>query len=1397
MNLEVGELSTVTSEQFGFKPLFSKQLVNSYNESLPFKKLNCLQINSAYKTFIACGAGEVVTGQLKELQQFGEGAETNFTRHKVNSGVLAVGFAADSTVYATLTGELWSKSLRANDEWKLLDVGLPGAITAMKCFACYVFACVEGSNELYRVQLPQKTTLKIAEGICDFDVLEGNLIYIQKNYTIVQVKTLNPTSVVRKFQVPENLREDDKRPIALSYLSQEQVFLVLGIPTEAEEVDVQYSHSMYVCSLSQKSIQESFDLVPAFSTVNRNPIYYHSTLYDFTPDTKRLHIMASSCSSELSLMNDTEVIQPLQDSDGAVLPVNPDTENDTNALGLAIDVVTKTQVLEPCEGVDSTTELPAIYVLTNLGVLQCWSLFHKGALKSGTLSLKETTARLTNEQSTDQLKSGEHATELQPTSLLKETDSIRSTTSKPIHGSGGYSANFAAPSPFSSLASSTASPIDKDNSGKQAFASTPFSGAGKESPFATLSKNPTSASALPGFGQTSFALPDSKGSSLAPNQSVGTGTPAFGKPAFGKPSFGSMTANSEPSAFGKSSFGSPTTAATTASAFGKPSFGFQMNSSEPAFGKPAFGSQPPTTQSPFGKLSNAPSSKNTTVELGTPTSGASVFGKPSFGMSTSSIDSSFAKPSFGTATSSTDSPFGKPSFGTDTAATDSPFGKPAFGTATTATDSPFGKPSFGTANDSPFGKSPLQQNTSSSLFGKSFNSMGTASPFSVLKGSEENSQQSTTKDHTIASNHDTSNKDDKKLDSNASPFSVLDIASTSDKSDGQSSDMKVSSSNKNSDINSNEEKMEDDGKQSSSSLANLASSPESLERQSSDAKINSSTNDSTENQVAMKHGEPLSINSLTARIKKAANISSSEISNSVVKDDSPEGKNTASFSFAEFSNSLKPESSMKHAPALSFDLMKSKLRDYDSENDSDSSEDAESASDSEDDDDERSVGNSDEADITTADDIEKTAAFVNEEVTSFVSKPKGNLVKSSLPNELEKNKQPYFAEKTPERTVQQESLQGGSSATNQQIAVPKSETQTPQPSPIGQEHMTSGKSSNWNTEPKFQKLPDTDDIPSTMSTPEFLNSAPKLSPQRTLSKQPVIPTPSKTDIQQQCPKTDNGSNEDMNSLEQSSSPVPMKSFYIGADTKKVKLVSKNPIVNSMEKTYHYIEAEIEVLQENLTNLGEFIDDQSKIPYEKSLKSLNCIPSWRLSEVQRLIKIMTDNANELKQHQDKVRNLDNESNIDCKTMEKMQTMLRDYYLHLEYFNKECDNDLRNISLPQITMQTKLRSKLAKVNDWLRTILELLQLMKLYTIKDKAENMAIVRKLVNDSIERGTLLENIQSLRNDISKLSEDKSKRGLPSDKSLQPSLTSGPIVKKSMEINVRKQLGLFFKSQIK
>jgi nucleoporin NUP159 len=353
--------------------------------------------------------------------------------------------------------------------------------------------------------------------------------------------------------------------------------------------------------------------LPGGSGLERSPSsYFIQRLREFPPNIQDIIIVASTSSEDVGLFTRSKVSlantadQALKqsttskfittvianDARRAELPMTEDMSIPTSAIGMAVDLSSKTKVLRPLPGEEmdfSPSPLPALMILNNEGVLVSWWIVYADSIRQGTAypGLVE----LAGDQSS---KPAQPTSSSQPAQSAFGQSAFGASTSIGAFGS--------TPKAGSSMLGSTSTP----NTSSGAFG-TPSGISSHQSPWGAGATGATSTFGKPSFGNsTAFG---------ASNQGA-----AFGAP-------GGL--GGRPSLWGSSSTATPT---APAAVFGQSGglgmrsgsvFGASSNNS--VFGTPSSTNTPSLgTGGGFSSFASAPGFAAASVAQG---SGQSIFGK--------------------------------------------------------------------------------------------------------------------------------------------------------------------------------------------------------------------------------------------------------------------------------------------------------------------------------------------------------------------------------------------------------------------------------------------------------------------------------------------------------------------------------------------------------------------------------------------------------------------------------------------------------------------------------------------------------------------------------------------------------------------------------------------------
>ena len=1449
------EVHTETSEDFGFKFLGQKQILPSFNEKLPFASLQNLDISNSKSLFVAASGSKAVVGELQLLRDHitSDSTPLTFKWEKEIPDVIFVCFHGDQVLVSTRNA-LYSLDLEELSEFRTVT-SFEKPVFQLKNVN-NTLVILDSVNDLTALDLRTKSTKQLAQNVTSFDATNSQLAVLLKDRSFQSFAWRNGEMEKQfEFSLPSELEElpvEEYSPLSVTILSPQDFLAVFGNVISETDDEVSYDQKMYIIKHidGSASFQETFDITPPFGQIVRFPYMYKVTLSGLIEPDANVNVLASSCSSEVSIWDSKQVIEPSQDSERAVLPISEETDKDTNPIGVAVDVVTSGTILEPCSGVDTIERLPLVYILNNEGSLQIVGLFHVAAIKSGHYSIN--------------LECLEHEKSLSPTS-----EKI------PIAGQEQEEKK-------------------KNNESSKALSENPFTSA-NTSGFTFLKTQPAAANSLqsqssstfgaPSFGSSAFKidLPSVSSTSTGVASSEQDATdPASAKPVFGKPAFGAIAKepSTSESAFGKPSFGAPffgsgkssVESPASGSAFGKPSFG------TPSFGSGNSSVEPPASGSAFGKPSfGTPSfgSGNSSVE---PPASGSAFGKPSFGTS-----------AFGTASSNetnSGSIFGKAAFGSSSFA---PANNELFGSNFTISkptvDSPKEVDStspFPSSGDQSEDESKSDVDSSSTPFGTKpntstkpktnafdFGSSSFGSGFS--KALESVGSDTTFKFGTQASPFSS------QL-GNKSPFSSFT------KDDTENGSLSKGST---SEINDDNEEHESNGPNVSGNDLT-----DSTVEQTSSTRLLETPSDE-DGEVVEEEAQKSPIGKLTETIKKSANIDMAGLKNPVFGNH-VKAKSESPFS-AFATNITKPSST---TPAFSFGnstMNKSNTSTVSPMEEADTKETSEkgpitlksvenpflpakeertgesSKKDHNDDPkdgyvsgSEISVRTSESAFDTTAnEEIPKSQDVNYHEKSETDPKYSQHAVvdhdnKSKEMNETSKNNewsgQPNHGvqgdgialKKDNEKENFDSNMAIKQFEDHQSSEEDASEKDSRQSSEVKEsdDNMSLNSDRDESISESYDKLEDinTDELShggEAFKAREVSASA-DFDVQTSLednyaesgiqtdlsesSKENEVQTdaiPVKHNSTQTVKKeaVDNGLQTepvetcnfsvqtfegDENYLAEQCKPKQLKEYYTSAKVSNIPFVSQNSTLRLIESTFQTVEAEFTVLMENIRNMDTFFTDQSSIPLVKrTVRSINNLYTWRIPEAEILLNIQNNIKCEQMQItnaniQDLKEKVTDYVRKDIAQITEDVANAKEEYLFLMHFDDASSGYVKDLSTHQFRMQKTLRQKLFDVSAKINHTEELLNILKLFTVKNKRlDDNPLVAKLAKESLARDGLLKEIKLLREQVSRLQlEAKGKKASSFDasSSIPKDMKGFKVVEVGLAMNTKKQIGDFFKN---
>ncbi|CAE6494672.1 AEG_G0026690.mRNA.1.CDS.1 [Saccharomyces cerevisiae] len=1496
------EVPTETSEDFGFKFLGQKQILPSFNEKLPFASLQNLDISNSKSLFVAASGSKAVVGELQLLRDHitSDSTPLTFKWEKEIPDVIFVCFHGDQVLVSTRNA-LYSLDLEELSEFRTVT-SFEKPVFQLKNVN-NTLVILNSVNDLSALDLRTKSTKQLAQNVTSFDVTNSQLAVLLKDRSFQSFAWRNGEMEKQfEFSLPSELEElpvEEYSPLSVTILSPQDFLAVFGNVISETDDEVSYDQKMYIIKHidGSASFQETFDITPPFGQIVRFPYMYKVTLSGLIEPDANVNVLASSCSSEVSIWDSKQVIEPSQDSERAVLPISEETDKDTNPIGVAVDVVTSGTILEPCSGVDTIERLPLVYILNNEGSLQIVGLFHVAAIKSGHYSIN--------------LECLEHEKSLSPTSekipiagqeqeeKKKNNESSKALSENPFTSANtsGFTFLKTQPAAANSLQSQSSSTFGAPSFGSSAFKIDLPSVSSTSTGVASSEQDATDpASAKPVFGKPAFGA-------IAKEPS--TSESAFGKPSFGAPSFGS----------GKSSVESP----ASGSAFGKPSFG------TPSFGSGNSSVEPPASGSAFGKPSfGTPSfgSGNSSVE---PPASGSAFGKPSFGT-----------PSFGSGNSSVEPPasgsaFGKPSFGT-----------PSFGSGNSSVEPPasgsaFGKPSFGT---SAFGTASSNETNSGSIFGKAaFGSSSFApannelfgSNFTISKPTVDSPKEVDSTSPFPSSGDQSEDESKSDVDSSSTPFGTKPNTSTKPKTNafdfgsssfgsgfskalesvGSDTTFKFgtqaspfssqlgnkspfSSFTKDDTENGSLSKgstseINDDNEEHESNGPNVSGNDltDSTVEQTSSTRLPETPSDE-DGEVVEEEAQKSPIGKLTETIKKSANIDMAGLKNPVfgnhvkAKSESPfsafatnitkPSSTTPAFSFGNSTmnksntSTVSPMEETSEKGPITLKSVENPFLPAKEERTGESSK-----KDHNDDPKDGYVSGSEISVRTSESAFDSTA---NEEIPKSQdvnyhekSETDPKYSQHAVVDHDNKSKEMNETSKNNERSGQpNHGVQGDGIALkkdnekenfdsnmaikqfedHQSSEEDASEKDSRQSSEVKEsdDNMSLNSDRDESISESYDKLEDinTDELPhggEAFKAREVSASA-DFDVQTSLednyaesgiqtdlsesSKENEVQTdaiPVKHNSTQTVKKeaVDNGLQTepvetcnfsvqtfegDENYLAEQCKPKQLKEYYTSAKVSNIPFVSQNSTLRLIESTFQTVEAEFTVLMENIRNMDTFFTDQSSIPLVKrTVRSINNLYTWRIPEAEILLNIQNNIKCEQMQItnaniQDLKEKVTDYVRKDIAQITEDVANAKEEYLFLMHFDDASSGYVKDLSTHQFRMQKTLRQKLFDVSAKINHTEELLNILKLFTVKNKRlDDNPLVAKLAKESLARDGLLKEIKLLREQVSRLQlEEKGKKASSFDasSSITKDMKGFKVVEVGLAMNTKKQIGDFFKN---
>ncbi|CEP62155.1 FG-nucleoporin NUP159 LALA0_S04e09076g [Lachancea lanzarotensis] len=1373
------ELPTTISEDFGFKPLGEIDLLPGFNENVPFSRLHNLAVSNQRGLYVAAGGGKVVAGELQNLRdqilQETDGKRTlEFLLEVKTENVIYVGFHGTSDaeiIWISRTGILHrfdvAKKETTQSSINNADPDATSKIVKVQQLrgSSKSFLVLYSSKNLYSVTESGDATL-VAEKVCDLDVGKTNWALFSLDGTIT-VYHLGGTIIEKTIELPQDIRnemDEDVQPLSVLALSQAQFVVVLGEDVPEFDEDAEYDHKVYVVSNNEDTgtaFHESYDIAPAFKSVVRNPTYYKYILNDLIPSIPNLFIIASATSPEITLLDEKEVLQPNQDSDRAVLPINPKTDNDTNPIGLAVDLTSSEQIPEPCSGVDFAVRLPLVFVLNNEGRLSVFALFHSSGIRSKQFSAKpseESWEPMFNAHSRTSFDyDKDQASELSP--------SAGETTSLTEGSTSGEEEEIK----VSRLGDQQSGKQPTSTSTTSTFGQTPFG----QSPFSTK--------ATASFGQT-----ESTGSAFKFGSSNKDGPfSAFGKlpspfgekksSAFGPPDFSLKEKESPESKSNakkvqdnapNSSFSTPTFGTST---FGRPDLGSKHISEQNPFSKPFF-SPPSDTASPF---KNALS--NTNKGVGEDSSKKSGFGSGFASFATSG--SPFAS------VGKSSSPFGTPSFPSQSAGATDLSQKP----------SSFGAPNFSSGStQSPFAqlKSPFDKNAPS------------ASPFASLQLPVPEDVAESKGDGTLDDENSTGFNNEASEASNVSSS----VSSESEDSVSEDSDPNANEVAGSTAAESGEENKPSTGEQASDfstlterikKVANARS--ETIHEPTSHEDAKPSNHLSAPTSAFSKYTATLSRGATPdfsfANIAKNRSSSSGHVQTSTGSDFKEESQGATETSGLESNDNRGASATIGHNSKELAQMAPSEVNEELKLEDSGATEsilkepdmvEASQEPQIEDKEEDMDADRGRDQNETQIPDHPKNTEEAINESDRKTSISEGNPGETTIQKNGKEDSIVTSEEDSPVNVPGSEAIAKKSSTSTENESFDELEDLEEELDQIkiGKKQSRKPSSNDSTTEPHIWSVDDS------IQTQQVETSSNGTQTYFQVDDAAVVTDPvGLRDFDVQSFENDEAY------LAQQYKPKPFEPFYTGAELTPVQPRHTNATLNRIEVTFRVVSAEIDVLETNMKNLRLLLSDQSSKPFSRTRETLYQTYTWRLAEVGDLDFIVDGLLTEAQTTTRTTAALSSGTQEllgkDLDDLERGRFSARRQFDQLHEIHDERHSNGRALTFKQTQMQHKLRSKTLAAQKRVQGIEDTLRLLKSHFSKDDITKAPMVTRMVKGSEKRGDLLDAIQSLRKEVAELKlKDKDFSNLSdSERTLQ----TVPISDLKLKFDTKKQLGDFFK----
>ncbi|CUS23990.1 LAQU0S13e00826g1_1 [Lachancea quebecensis] len=262
-------------------------------------------------------------------------------------------------------------------------------------------------------------------------------------------------------------------------------------------------------------------------------------------------------------------------------------------------------------------------------------------------------------------------------------------------------------------------------------------------------------------------------------------------------------------------------------------------------------------------------------------------------------------------------------------------------------------------------------------------------------------------------------------------------------------------------------------------------------------------------------------------------------------------------------------------------------------------------------------------------------------------------------------------------------------------------------------------------------------------------------------------------------------------LAQQYAPKKIGTFFIGAKLSQKPSLSKNETMKRIEATFNIVSSELEVLQCNLETIGEFINDQSKKPFTRTIETLFLNYTWRLEEASLLNSFIEDVFGEegsiFTEASSLMCDAENVRDKDLVSLKNNQFSTREYFCQLKTLCEQNEVSKRGLTFRQTQFQRKLRSKISSVQNLIQNIEGTLRVLKAQASSADVDEKPLVSTLIDSSLRRGDLLEAIQALRSEVAELK--LRDRGLVKFSDTNSATRTAPISELKLKLDTKQQIG--------